>query len=74
MPELDPTVFAHLQISEVRRRLLKAAVFGKHLTPDQLEHMAEQLAEGLRLYALADTHCIRRHSNSPLRDDSRTQR
>ncbi|MET9486115.1 DUF6374 family protein [Nocardia sp. NPDC006630] len=55
MPELDPTVVAHLQISEVRRRLLKAAMFGKHLTPDQLEHMAEQLAEGLRRYPPPDT-------------------
>lgn len=31
-------------------------MFGKHLTPDQLEYMAEQLAEGLRLYAPTDTH------------------
>ncbi|WP_459963569.1 DUF6374 family protein [Nocardia sp. IFM 10818] len=35
-------------MSEVRRRLLEAAVFGKRLTPDQLERMAELPAGGLR--------------------------
>ncbi|WP_157555057.1 DUF6374 family protein [Nocardia crassostreae] len=46
MPE--PASLAIAQIGEVHRQLIKAAVFGKQLTPDQLERMAELLAQGLR--------------------------
>ncbi|MEU2124807.1 DUF6374 family protein [Nocardia niwae] len=55
MPELEPTQFAHMQISAVRRQLLDAAAFGKHLGPEHLENMAEKLAEGLRAYTEAIT-------------------
>lgn len=53
MPELEPTQFAKMQINAVRRQLLDAAAFGKHLRPEQLESMAGRLAEGLRAYTEA---------------------
>jgi hypothetical protein len=39
--------FATRQINEVRRQPLDAAAFGKHITPDQLEHMASKLAASM---------------------------
>ncbi|MEU2030863.1 DUF6374 family protein [Nocardia amamiensis] len=50
MPELEPIPFAQMQINDVRRQLLDAAAFGKHLPPEHLEMMAGRLAEGLRIY------------------------
>ncbi|MGW4716728.1 DUF6374 family protein [Nocardia sp. NPDC004260] len=55
MPDHEPTPFAETQINEVRRQLLDAAAFGKHLRPEQLENMAGKLAEGLRAYTEAFT-------------------
>ncbi|MGK8508763.1 DUF6374 family protein [Nocardia asiatica] len=40
MPELEPIPFAQTQINDVRRQLLDAAAFGKHLRPEHLENMA----------------------------------
>lgn len=45
MPELHPT---YALIADVRRQLLDAAAFDKHLTPDHLEHLAGTLAGVLR--------------------------
>ncbi|MQY29290.1 DUF6374 family protein [Nocardia aurantia] len=42
---------AYQQIDQVRRQLVEAAAFSKHLTPDALEHLAGTLATGLRLIA-----------------------
>ncbi|WP_019930473.1 DUF6374 family protein [Nocardia sp. BMG111209] len=42
---------AYQQIDQVRRQLIEAAAFSKHLTPDVLEHLAGSLATGLRLIA-----------------------
>ncbi|MBF6164931.1 hypothetical protein IU486_09120 [Streptomyces gardneri] len=53
MPDLEPIPFAQMQINAVRRQLLDAAAFGKHLRPEQLESMAGKLAEGLRAYTEA---------------------
>ncbi|MFF7942951.1 DUF6374 family protein [Nocardia gamkensis] len=53
MPDLEPTQFAYSQINAVRRQLLDAAAFGKHLRPEHLENMAAKLAEGLRAYTEA---------------------
>ncbi|WP_280243332.1 DUF6374 family protein [Nocardia abscessus] len=53
MPQPEPIPFARSQINDVRRQLLDAAAFGKHLRPEQLENMAGKLAEGLRAYAEA---------------------
>ncbi|WP_039804856.1 DUF6374 family protein [Nocardia araoensis] len=55
MPDQEPLPFARTQINEVRRQLLDAAAFGKHLGPEQLENMAGKLAEGLRAYTEAIT-------------------
>ncbi|MFE7741522.1 DUF6374 family protein [Nocardia sp. NPDC057455] len=55
MPDLEPTQFAYSQINAVRRQLLDAAAFGKHLRPEHLENMAGKLAEGLRAYTEAIT-------------------
>ncbi|WP_280478407.1 DUF6374 family protein [Nocardia asiatica] len=55
MPELEPIPFAQTQINDVRRQLLDAAAFGKHLRPEHLENMAGKLAEGLRAYTEAIT-------------------
>jgi hypothetical protein len=48
MPACPRTEFATQQIDEVRRQLLDAAAFGKHITPDQLERMASKLAAGVQ--------------------------
>ncbi|PXX56265.1 hypothetical protein DFR70_1206 [Nocardia tenerifensis] len=40
---------ARARIANVRRRLLDTAAFGKSLTPDQLEHLAAELGETLRV-------------------------
>ncbi|WP_157129010.1 DUF6374 family protein [Nocardia amamiensis] len=53
MAELEPIPFAQMQINDVRRQLLDAAAFGKHLPPEHLEIMADKLAEGLRIYTEA---------------------
>ncbi|MCX4095513.1 DUF6374 family protein [Nocardia sp. alder85J] len=42
---------AYQQIDQVRRQLIDAAAFSKHLTPEVLEHLAGTLALGLRLLA-----------------------
>ncbi|MET9025643.1 DUF6374 family protein [Nocardia sp. NPDC004168] len=55
MPDHEPIPFAGTQIDQVRRQLLDAAAFGKHLRPEQLENMAGRLAEGLRAYTEAIT-------------------
>jgi|GEM_PF-4649659 len=47
MPACTTIELARQRIDEVRRQLLDAAAFGKHITPDQLEHMASKLATGL---------------------------
>ncbi|MGF6885965.1 hypothetical protein ABIA39_007522 [Nocardia sp. GAS34] len=47
MPACPLMKFATRQINEVRRQLLDAAAFGKHITPDQLEHMASKLAASM---------------------------
>ncbi|WP_369690371.1 DUF6374 family protein [Nocardia miyunensis] len=51
---LPPVRFAQLarqRIDEVRRQLLDAAAFNKHITLDQLDHMAHKLATGLHALA-----------------------
>ncbi|WP_280267573.1 DUF6374 family protein [Nocardia wallacei] len=48
MPARPTAEFARQQIDEVRRQLLDAAAFGKHITPDQLEHLASKLATGVQ--------------------------
>ncbi|MGK8525139.1 DUF6374 family protein [Nocardia asteroides] len=53
MPDPDPIPFARSQIDDVRRQLLDAAAFGKHLGPEQLENMAGKLARSLRAYTEA---------------------
>ncbi|MBF6074827.1 DUF6374 family protein [Nocardia beijingensis] len=53
MPDHEPILFARTRINDVRRQLLDAAAFGKHLGPEQLENMAGRLAEGLRAYTEA---------------------
>ncbi|WP_280275146.1 DUF6374 family protein [Nocardia wallacei] len=48
MPARPTITFARQQIEDVRRQLLDAAAFGKHITPDQLERMAGKLAYSVR--------------------------
>ncbi|WP_280267950.1 DUF6374 family protein [Nocardia wallacei] len=48
MPARPTAEFARQQIDEVRRQLLDAAAFGKHITPDQLERLASKLATGVQ--------------------------
>ncbi len=50
MSELSRLDRAATNITEVKRQLLDAAAFGKHLTPEQLENAAGKLDEGLRIY------------------------
>lgn len=50
MPEPTRLDWARTNLDQVRRQLLDAAAFGKHLTPEQLEHAARKIGEGLRIY------------------------
>ncbi|MFI6868443.1 DUF6374 family protein [Nocardia sp. NPDC050406] len=50
MPELTRLEWARMNLDQVRRQLLDAAAFGKYLTPEQLEHAAGKIGEGLRIY------------------------
>lgn len=45
-----------MNLDEVREQLLNAAAFGKHLSPDQLEHAARKVSEGMRIYAEETDH------------------
>ncbi|MFE9322640.1 DUF6374 family protein [Nocardia sp. NPDC052278] len=51
MPELSRLDRAWMNLDQVREQLLNAAAFGKHLSPDQLEHAARKVADGMRIYA-----------------------
>ncbi|MBL1079844.1 hypothetical protein JK358_36140 [Nocardia sp. 2] len=51
MPELGRLEWARMNLDQVRRQLLDAAAWGKWLTPEQLEHAARKIAEGMRIYA-----------------------
>ncbi|WP_306363869.1 DUF6374 family protein [Nocardia sp. CC227C] len=55
MPELSRLDWARMNLDQVRRQLLDAAAFGKYITPEQLEHAAGKIAEGMRIY-LEETH------------------
>ncbi|MET8875640.1 DUF6374 family protein [Nocardia sp. NPDC004604] len=44
-------------IDDIRRQLLDAAAFGKHVTPEQLEHMARKLADTMQTLADESTEC-----------------
>ncbi|QLY33350.1 DUF6374 family protein [Nocardia huaxiensis] len=50
MPELSRLEWAHMNLDQVRRQLLDAAAWGKYITPEQLEHAAGKIAEGMRIY------------------------
>lgn len=50
MSELGPIGFAEHQIVTVRRQLLEAAAFGKHVSPDQLENMAGKLGDAVAIF------------------------
>lgn len=50
MPELSRRDWATMNLEQVRRQLLDAAAFGKYLTPEQLEHAAGKIGEGLRVF------------------------
>ncbi|SUD49513.1 Uncharacterised protein [Nocardia otitidiscaviarum] len=50
MPELDRRDWAALNLRQVCAQLLDAAAFGKYLTPEQLEHAAGKVGEGLRVF------------------------
>ncbi|CAM4474074.1 DUF6374 domain-containing protein [Nocardia ninae] len=39
-----------MNLEQVRDQLLDAAAFGKYLPPEQLEHAAGKIAEGLRVF------------------------
>ncbi|WP_327097147.1 DUF6374 family protein [Nocardia vinacea] len=56
MPELSRLDRAWMNLDEVREQLLNAAAFGKHLSPDQLEHAARKVSEGMRIYAEETDH------------------
>ncbi|WP_369690118.1 DUF6374 family protein [Nocardia inohanensis] len=51
MPELSRLEWARMNLDQVRRQLLDAAAWGKYITPEQLEHAAGKIAEGMRIYA-----------------------
>ncbi|WP_433672657.1 DUF6374 family protein [Nocardia sp. CA-136227] len=50
MPELSRRDWATMNLKEVQRQLLKAASFGKVLSPEQLENAAGKIGEGLRIF------------------------
>ncbi|WP_167829091.1 DUF6374 family protein [Nocardia brasiliensis] len=50
MPPLSRRDRARINLEQVREQLLDAAAFGKYLPPEQLEHAAGKIAEGLRVY------------------------
>ncbi|MBF6212255.1 hypothetical protein IU433_17575 [Nocardia puris] len=50
MPELSRLEWARMNLDQVRIQLLDAAAFGKYLTPEQLEHAAFKIGEGMRVY------------------------
>ncbi|QIS00943.1 hypothetical protein F5X71_00125 [Nocardia brasiliensis] len=50
MPHLSRRDRARINLEQVREQLLDAAAFGKKLPPEQLEHAAGKIAEGLRVY------------------------
>ncbi|WP_280392052.1 DUF6374 family protein [Nocardia brasiliensis] len=50
MPQLSRRDRARINLEQVREQLLDAAAFGKYLPPEQLEHAAGKIAEGLRVY------------------------
>lgn len=50
MPELSRLDWAFMNLDQVRRQLLDAAAWGKYITPEQLEHAAGKIAEGMRVY------------------------
>ncbi|WP_416382318.1 DUF6374 family protein [Nocardia transvalensis] len=49
MPELDPMPSTYALIADVRRQLLDAAAFGKHLTPDHRTHRTHPGGRAARL-------------------------
>ncbi len=50
VPQLSRRDRARINLEQVREQLLDAAAFGKYLPPEQLEHAAGKIAEGLRVY------------------------
>ncbi|MEC3953612.1 DUF6374 family protein [Nocardia sp. CDC153] len=56
MPELSRRDWATMNLEEVRRQLLKAAAFGKALSPEQLENAAGKIREGLRIFLEETEH------------------
>ncbi|MFE3989128.1 DUF6374 family protein [Nocardia tengchongensis] len=54
MPELSRRDWATMNLKEVQRQLLKAASFGKVLSPEQLENAAGKIGEGLRIFLEED--------------------
>ncbi|MFE3194065.1 DUF6374 family protein [Nocardia sp. NPDC059240] len=50
MPELSRLEWARMNLDQVRAQLLTAATCGRFLTPEQLEHAAGKIGEGLRIY------------------------
>ncbi|BAW07894.1 hypothetical protein KP696_38115 [Nocardia seriolae] len=45
-----------MNLQEVQRQLLKAASFGKVLSPEQLENAAGKIGEGLRIFLEETDH------------------
>ncbi|MFF3224680.1 DUF6374 family protein [Nocardia suismassiliense] len=50
MSPLSRQDWARMNLEQVRDQLLDAAAFGKYLPPEQLEHAAGKIAEGLRVF------------------------
>ncbi|CAM4097758.1 DUF6374 domain-containing protein [Nocardia ninae] len=50
MPQLSRRDWATMNLENVRDQLLDAAAFGKYLPPEQLEHAAGKIGEGLRVF------------------------
>ncbi|MFE3797018.1 DUF6374 family protein [Nocardia tengchongensis] len=50
MPELSRLEWARMNLDQVRTQLLAAASGARFLTPEQLEHAAGKIEEGLRVY------------------------
>ncbi|MEV0462253.1 DUF6374 family protein [Nocardia tengchongensis] len=50
MPELSRLEWARMNLDQVRTQLLAAASGTRYLTPEQLEHAAGKIEEGLRVY------------------------
>ncbi|MEV0292368.1 DUF6374 family protein [Nocardia sp. NPDC050710] len=56
MPQLSRLDWAYMYIDDVRRQLTDAAASGRTLMPDELEHAAGKLSEGLRIYVEETQH------------------